>query len=406
MIQKYILKNSNVQFKEKSNVLVVIHFYYADRIKKYFKYIKEIPKEVDVIFTYSNYEVYDILDRTFPYIKKIKAINRGRDVSALLVAAKPEILKYSLFCFLHDKKEKVIEEKKETEEWIESLWGNLLGHVSVINQIVNLFNENDNLGLVLPPVFLGKQFSLAVSNLWYDTYKDVCILLEKIQLNSFTLNENEQPIAIGTMFWARTKALKKLFDIEWRYEHFNEEPRKDDEEHLTFAIERCFNYVVEDAGYNTGIVMTEEYAIKSMDIMLETLKSVYAWTNKSYFTNSLEEIQLLANKKNNMAQFIKKFPIKYIYGAGRIGKSCMNVLHTHRIQITGFIVTECHKDCLMLDGIQIKEFRDVILDEDVGIIIAAGKSFCKEIRNNIKSSYPDFENIFEFTKLKDAFGEI
>lgn len=66
-------------------------------------------------------------------------------------------------------------------------------------------------------------------------------------------------ICTNSMFWARTKALGPLLRYDWKYEDFEEEPSPVDGG-LRHVIERILQFVAQDAGYYTGIVMTPEYA--------------------------------------------------------------------------------------------------------------------------------------------------
>ena len=63
----------------------------------------------------------------------------------------------------------------------------------------------------------------------------------------------------GSCFWFRTDALRKLFKYDWKYEDFPEEPLPIDGT-ISHAIERCYAYVAQDAGYYSAIVMCDEYA--------------------------------------------------------------------------------------------------------------------------------------------------
>lgn len=82
----------------RDTVVIVIHLYYLDTINYYFKYIKNIPEDISVFFTASDYGIKKALENE-QIIKKnnwkiIDKQNRGRDISAFLVACRKELLKY------------------------------------------------------------------------------------------------------------------------------------------------------------------------------------------------------------------------------------------------------------------------------------------------------------------------
>ena len=68
----------------------MIHLHYAEKIKKYYPYLSNIPLEMDIIFTTSEEEVRKELEEYGRYtgqnIRIMEKKNRGRDISGLLVA--------------------------------------------------------------------------------------------------------------------------------------------------------------------------------------------------------------------------------------------------------------------------------------------------------------------------------
>ena len=96
------------------------------------------------------------------------------------------------------------------EQWIDNLWGNLLGtkDSSYFWRIVELFENNDKIGLLGPPEPMGESFSY--DNGWGGLY----VLLVKELADDLDLHVdidmdiNHQPITLGTCFWARKPANK------------------------------------------------------------------------------------------------------------------------------------------------------------------------------------------------------
>ena len=69
-----------------------------------------------------------------------------------------------------------------------------------------------------------------------------------------------EPVApFGSFFWARTKALKCLYDVKWTFQDFPVEPIGDDAT-ILHAIERIYPFVAQQEGYYPAVVMAEHYA--------------------------------------------------------------------------------------------------------------------------------------------------
>ena len=66
-------------------------------------------------------------------------------------------------------------------------------------------------------------------------------------------------MAIGNCFWAKYDALKPLFELNWNYDDFPQEPMPADGT-VSHALERIHGYVAASEGYYTEFVMTDEYA--------------------------------------------------------------------------------------------------------------------------------------------------
>ena len=90
---------------------------------------------------------------------------------------------------------------------------------------------------------------------WTFDFENTKKLAEQLKLNTI-ISIDKPPISIGTVFWCRTEALGKLMTYQWKYEDFPEEPLQKDGT-INHAIERILPYVAQDAGYETGIVLTE-----------------------------------------------------------------------------------------------------------------------------------------------------
>ncbi|MCM1251257.1 MAG: rhamnan synthesis F family protein [Clostridium sp.] len=133
---------------EKLKAAVLVHLYYDEQVEFYREYLERIPHFIDIILISSKDTILELFasDR----FQKIKKENRGRDISALLVAAKDVLSQYEYICFIHDKKEKSLGTKAFVDVWRKNLWDNMLRSDIYIYNILELFESEKNIGMFVP----------------------------------------------------------------------------------------------------------------------------------------------------------------------------------------------------------------------------------------------------------------
>lgn len=379
--QNYVISNREI---DNNRCVIVIHLYYLDTIEYYLKYINNIPKEILVIFTYSNISVKKRIEKlvgdrnntVFLYKE-----NRGRDISAFLVAAREYLFQYDYVCFLHDKKEKTDIYKSDTLKWIDSLWENMIGSKQYIQNILFNFEYNEKLGILVPPPFLSERNKQAYTNQWGNNFDNLTGLLERIDA-FIDVDKNCSPMSLGTVFWAKTEAIRKLINYPWKYEDFQDEPLPDDGT-ISHAIERSFEYIALNSGFETKWVMTDQYACDYMNRMTEGLEVAYRVLNKNLGIEFIGEAKSFYERGDKIVQFIKGNKRTFIYGNGCYGKSCQKMIKSRNEKIDGFLVSK-KSDQHDGEGVAIYEFDKIKLENNDGIIIAVSYKYKDEVLELIK----------------------
>ena len=240
----------------------IIHVYFEDLLEETSTYIDNIPKEVDIYITTSKPEIKEYFEKrkNAPTVHMIQ--NRGRDVSAILVAMKDVVCsgKYEYIFFGHDKKASQ-NDGALGEGFSYKCWENTLGSETFIYNILEKFISNSRLGILCPPEPNHGAYSPSVGNAWgaKDNFELTCKLAKELEL-TVPVSWDSQPIApYGSFFWFRAKALEGLYKKNWSYEDFPPEPLPEDGT-ISHAIERIRPYVAQQAGYYTAYVMNDEYA--------------------------------------------------------------------------------------------------------------------------------------------------
>ncbi len=249
---------------EKSKIALIFHAYFPDLIDSAAQYINNMPSNADVYITTDTPEKKALFEERFKNNKfnKLEVIlieNRGRDVSALLVASKGFIMDYDYVCFAHDKKITQLKPCSIGASFIYHCLENVLGSEDYVKNIIDTLHANKRMGLLTPMPPMHSAYNLILGSEWGPNYDVTRRLADRLRLK-VDISKDKQPIAPhGTMFWFKPKSMKKLFDENWEYMDFPKEPNKTDRT-LLHAIERIYSYVAQDAGYYTGWCFNKEYA--------------------------------------------------------------------------------------------------------------------------------------------------
>lgn len=344
---------------------IFVHLFYEEQVAYYCYYLEGVPDSIDVVIL-SPKEV--ILDQ-FPkdrYIK-IKKENRGRDISALLVAARERIFQYKYICFVHDKQEKSTEDKEYVDLWRKNMWGNMLQSSAYINNVLDLFEEDSKLGMLVPlPPHKGDK-GVWLKGGWGSTFTQIKKLAEELCLST-PVRYEEPSYTYSTAFWARTQVLGKLFSKTWKYVDFPEEPMKDYGE-VNHAVERVLQYVVEDAGYETRIGLSTTFASGLIGQLKQELNIVWDQIGTVFGIANYSELDQYALRLDRVKQFQKKHSDIYLYGAGKACRDCLKMCSVLDIKLAGIFVTDIKDAEACVDGIPIRSIAECTVSHDSGIII-------------------------------------
>ena len=234
--------------KNNKKIAVQIHAFYPDVMPEIIHYMNYIPIDYDIYITTDTnkkkQEILSLLKESTAINKKVDVVqNRGRDVAPFLSQMKGVISNYDYICHIHTKKSKHEETESLGDNWRRYLLENLFGNTNYFSNLLSLFNENDELGLIYPETYkpLTKWMQ------WGRNKEKVQELLSRMGFSDIELPENPD-FPAGTMFWAKVLAVKPLFDLEISDSEFDNESGQIDAT-IAHAIERCWVYVTILSGY-------------------------------------------------------------------------------------------------------------------------------------------------------------
>ena len=281
----YVLPSQaiNPQTHDRPRSAFIYHVYFMDLLEDTCHYIASLPEETDLYITSTEDKIPQIRE----YMQQhgishqatfIPVINRGRDVSALLVAACPVVLsgKYDVIGFAHDKKSSQNQENghhgTESQGFAYKLMENTLGSEAYVKNILTLFAENPRLGQVTPPPpYHALYFAHTIPHDWGANYEITKELLEdRLGIHVPLSPTKPTASAMGSCYWFRVEALKPLFEYGWKYEDFLPEGQMGEDGAISHAIERANGYICQSRGYYPSWVLSDRYARIEVDSLFYT----------------------------------------------------------------------------------------------------------------------------------------
>ncbi len=215
-------------------IAVVIHAFYPEALEALLGAIRNVPGRIDLFISTDTQEKgAQIADLCRSWDRGALEIavtpNRGRDIAPKLIAFRNVYARYDLFLHLHTKKSP--HGGAPLSRWRDHLVDNLIGSPEIVAGILSLFRD-ERLGVVFPQHLVEIRGILN----WgynYDLARGLArrmgVAIDKNRVLEFPS---------GSMFWARSAAIRPLLDLHLTFEDFPEEDGSVDGT-LAHAIERC-----------------------------------------------------------------------------------------------------------------------------------------------------------------------
>jgi len=266
-------------------IALFMHIYHLDMMDTCKHYADSMPPYADIYITTSVEKLAEVeayfSDFGGRSVTVVQVENRGRDVSSLLIGLKPCAEQYDVVCFIHDKKSAYDKPYIIGESFAYKCYENVLANSVFVQNVLQTFEENPYLGLLVPPTPNHGSYFYLVGLEWQNDYLATEKLAKKMKLN-VPISDDKPPIApFGTCFWFRPKAMIKLFEYGFTYDDFPPEPYQGQDGDLMHAIERIYPFAVQSAGYYTGWLLSDKFARMEITNLHKQLRD----SNQTLFWN-------------------------------------------------------------------------------------------------------------------------
>ncbi|MEB0139928.1 MULTISPECIES: rhamnan synthesis F family protein [unclassified Undibacterium] len=235
-------------------VAAVIHLFYEDLAVECRTYLSKIPCNVDIYISTTDAFKAGIIQQVFKSWTKgtvdVRIVpNRGRDIAPKLISFADVYHKYEYVLCLHGKRS---HHANVLAPWRHFIFESLLGNEEIVKSILFAFETNPKLGMISSQHFEPMRHWTN----WGGNFAKASALATRM---GFGIDEKAAlDFPSGSMFWARTAALKPLLDLHLSIEKFDPELGQTDAT-LAHALERVFFHSCEYAGYQWMKVACSEF---------------------------------------------------------------------------------------------------------------------------------------------------
>ena len=263
---KKAAKSLDAKKKNASNLhcALVAHVFYPDFLMEVISHFRKMPQNSTLMVSVATAEAEELVSKildeekiTKRVIKRVE-MNRGRDMSSLFITFREEFLsgKYDLALRLHSKKTPQVA-PHVSNHFRTHLVENLIPDEGYVARVVDLFEQEPNIGMAIPPTIHVGFGTLGHG--WFSNRDGVQRVGERLKLK-VSYDKNTPLAAYGTMFWFRPSAMEPMFAERWGWEEFNPEPLHIDGG-LAHIMERLMGYVVQNRGYRVMQIASRDQIV-------------------------------------------------------------------------------------------------------------------------------------------------
>lgn len=242
-----ISENEDFDLRFSGTLAIHVHLFHLDMIPEVKWWLSSIPVPFDLFISIKDQKDIDNIERDIGEIPSLNRIivesypNRGRDIAPMVVGFGSRLARYDFIGHFHSKKSHHTAAKRD--------WGTQLGHhlfhsLDHTTRILNLFADQDNLGLLFPIYHPSVRGQIKWGANFNRAADELARLIGGQRLDETAL----LPFPAGSFFLARTDAIRPLLEEGFKLDDFEPETGQVDGT-LAHAIERLLVLIASRTGY-------------------------------------------------------------------------------------------------------------------------------------------------------------
>lgn len=230
---------------EAPRLAVFLHLFHENLGPEFQRHLRNIPFSFDLFITTDSPAKVNIITRQFTdwnlgQVTVRVTPNRGRDIAPKLLGFREVYDRYPFVLHLHSK---VSDHAGVLANWRGALLETLIGSPEIVTSVFDAFARRSDIGMIAPQHFEVVRHWIN----WGGNFKTAEALARRMGENALSMDKVVD-FPSGSMFWARSAALKPLLDLNLTVDDFEEEKGQIDGT-IAHAIERLYFYVCERAGF-------------------------------------------------------------------------------------------------------------------------------------------------------------
>lgn len=280
--------------KESRDVLIGVHLhlYYEDLLDEFCEYLNNIPERFDLYISCKKDSDKLMIQNRAKQITHVNKVvvkvtqNRGRDIAPFYVLFCKELMKYE--CVLHIHSKKSLYTGSEKANWRHEALDGVLKNEEMVRETLRLLrSEKPEVGLVFGE--MTKMLPLMALH-WLRNVPKGMEILRRLQV---PFDNHMFFYPVGSFFWAKTEAIRPLFQLGLTYGDFDEEKGQIDGT-LAHALERVIAFVVRHREYDMCIYDADSSTFS---------KNISYKCFQQYFTYTVENLSILLKDKYDVITF-------------------------------------------------------------------------------------------------------
>ncbi|MCI8666131.1 MAG: hypothetical protein HFG82_05635 [Dorea sp.] len=269
-----------------------------------------------------------------------------------------KICRYEYVCILHDTDMTSAKRSSCTNKsYFYNIWENLIKDVKHISGVLERFDLEPRLGVLMPPIPIFSEYFGEIGNGWNGRFDEVCNIADKLRLRC-QLSEELPPFRISCDVWVRGSILRRIKDM--------------DETEMSY-LPYLWSYIAQDAGYYSGIVESVNYASMNEVNLQYYLQRITGQIRELYgdFTDFVEMQKKISGAA--LQEFCKRYSHIFIYGTGYLARKYGDLVEN----VEAYVLSDGQVKPEEWDGAPVKYLSEVSGDisslEDCVVLLCMNK---------------------------------